>query len=61
MFVINYQLCKEYTALSPYEIDDRAFGEVVDLYIDTRKIQMRKNKLTNPNRVIRRRAGDDWF
>jgi len=61
IFNINYQLCKEFPALTPYEIDDRTFVEVIDLYADVRALQIREEKLNDPNRVIRRPAGDKWF
>jgi hypothetical protein len=47
--------------LSPYEIDSRSFFEVIDLYADVRAMQIRENELNDPNRVVRRKAGDDWF
>lgn len=61
LFVIEYSLVKEYPALSPFDIDDTSFMKVIDLYSDTRKMQIRVKKESDPNRVIRRPAGDDWF
>lgn len=61
LFTINHQLCKEYPALSPYDVDARAFVRVIDLYADVRRMQIREKKQNDPNRIIRRKAGDDWF
>ena len=61
LFVIEYNLAKEFPALSPFEIENRSFFEIIDLYSDVRKIQIEVKKEENPNRVIRRPAGDDWF
>lgn len=59
--MISYQLCKEFPALSPYEIEDRTFCEVIHLYSDVRRMQIRDKKNKDPNRIIRRPAGDNWF
>lgn len=61
MFIISHQICKEYPALSPYDIDDRRFTDVIGLYKDVRRMQIREKKANDPNRIIRRKAGDDWF
>lgn len=61
LFQISYQLCREFNALSPYEIDERTFDEVVDLYADMRTLQIGTRERSDPNRVVRRPAGDDWF
>ena len=42
-------------------MDVRSFHEVIKLYSDVRKLQIREKKAHDPNRVIRRKAGDDWF
>ena len=68
LFVVEYNLAKEFPALSPFEIEDKAFFEIVDLYSDMRRmqIQFKKDMITDPDqetktKVIRRPAGDDWF
>ena len=43
LFMINHQLCKEYPALSPYDIDVKTYASVIDLYCDVRKIQIKTN------------------
>ena len=68
LFIIAYQLCKEFPALSPYDIDEKRFRDVIKLYSDVRTMQIRESKIqkeiekaNDPNRIIRRPAGDDWF
>jgi hypothetical protein len=61
LFVIEYSLSKEYPALSPFDIEDRAFFSVIDLFIDTRRMQISEKKRNDPNRIIMKPAGDDWF
>lgn len=61
LFTIEYSLTKEYPALSPFEIEERSFFQVIDLFADTRRIQIEDKKTRDPNRIIRRPAGDDWF
>ena len=61
LFNINYQLCKEFPAFTPYDLDRKKYHDVIVLYSDVRKLQIRQKKLKDPDRVIRRRAGDDWF
>ena len=65
--MINYQLCKEFTAFTPFMIEEKEFVEVINLYSDLRRLQIRENKKTkkdkhgNVKKVIRRPAGDNWF
>lgn len=49
--------------MTPFQIEDTSYFEVIDLFARTRKMQIRVKELTDPNRerVIRRKAGDDWF
>lgn len=61
LFSIEYSLTKEYPALSPFDIEDRSYFDVIDLFADTRRTQIQVKKETDPNRIIRRPAGDDWF
>ena len=45
-------------------VDNQPFVEVIKIYADVRKLQIRENKEhadNNSSKVIRRRAGDDWF
>ena len=63
---MQYNLCKEYPALSPFDIDNTAFFDVLDLFERTRKMQIRiQDKIDeikeNKVQIIRRPAGDDWF
>jgi hypothetical protein len=61
LFTIEYSLTKEYPALSPFDIEERSFFLVMDLLADTRRVQIEEKKQKDPNRIIRRPAGDDWF
>lgn len=65
--MINYQLCKEFPAYTPYMIDESVYSEVIDLYSDLRRLQISEKKNTkvdkhgNVEKVIRKRAGNNWF
>lgn len=63
LFMINHQLCKEYPALNPYDVDEKSYDMVIDLYSDVRKLQLKTKVNTDDkgDRVIRKKAGDDWF
>jgi hypothetical protein len=61
---LEYNLCKEYPAMTPFELENTSFFEVIDLFIDTKKMQMRIEEIQQEpkkEKVIRRKAGDDWF
>lgn len=58
--MIEHQLCKEYPALTPLNIEDMRFGTVIRLYSDVRSVQLREKELSDPDRVIRRPA-TSWF
>lgn len=61
LFLIVNNLCKEYTGLSPFDIECESFHKVIGLYSDVRRMQIRVNRQTN--KPIRRRASDDagWW
>ena len=61
LFSIEYSLTKEFPAFTPFDVEDSTFYRVIDLFTDTRKLQIRAKRESDPNRVIRRPAGDDWF
>nr|DAL33194.1 MAG TPA_asm: hypothetical protein [Caudoviricetes sp.] len=63
LFNINYQLCKEFPALTPYDVEKRTFHDVIRLYSDVRAMQIRESRHKNRENsgMIRRPAGDDWF
>lgn len=42
-------------------MDDVAFVKIIKLYSDVRRMQIREKRESDPNRIIRRPAGDDWF
>ena len=58
---MEHQISEQYPALSPLDIEKRPFLQIIDLYADCRRLQIREKKRNDPNRVIRRKAGDDWF
>lgn len=69
---MNHQLCKEYPAFTPLDIEERPFKKVIGLYVDVRNMQIREKKAAeeaaaNPaprkkkDDIIRRPAGDSWF
>ena len=60
LFEINDSLCKAYPSLSPFDVDEKRFVDVINLYIDVIKMQKREKARNDPNRVIRRPA-TDWF
>ena len=61
LFGIEYSLTKEFPAFTPFDIENTPYYKVLDLFADTRKLQIRAKREADPNRVIRRKAGDDWF
>ena len=70
LFNINYNLCKEFPAFTPFEIDDRSFHDVIKLYGEVRTMQINSNKEsknvsissnTDDKGRIRVKAGDNWF
>lgn len=66
LFQIEYQLCKEFPALHPWEVEIRKFREVIRLFAETKTVQMAtakeiKSRRSGDDVVIRRPAGDSWF
>ena len=68
LFLINHQICKEYPALSPFDVDDQRYSDVIKLYADVIGLNMEISKTREePKRqpkkdqLIRRPAGDNWF
>lgn len=65
LFQIEYNLCKEFPAMSPPQVDDMTFHDVIHLYSKVRRLQLREEDihdiLTNPHRKIMVPAGDSWF
>jgi hypothetical protein len=60
-----YQLCKEFPAFTPLQLENERYHKVITLYADTKKVQMRyekqKAETQSHSGVIRRPAGDTWF
>ena len=72
LFDLEYVICKEFAALTPFTIDEMEYQSVIELFADLRDMQIRNEK-KNPDRsrhnfpgrkeddVIYRPAGDDWY
>lgn len=60
---MSYQLCKEFPAFTPLIIERETYHKIVTLYANVRKLQIRNgdSDTTAQPKVIRRKAGDDWF
>lgn len=60
-------MCKYYPALSPFEVDEKKYREVADIYGDVLQLIRRNDKEKKAEKkviddqVIRRPAGDNWF
>ena len=55
----------EYYVVKPFDIEDTAYHDVIKLYADVRQLQI-NNDLNNVSdgtgkKIIRKKAGDDWF
>nr|DAX71818.1 MAG TPA: hypothetical protein [Caudoviricetes sp.] len=61
MFLIVDHLCKEYSGLTPFTVEETPFYNVIDLYSDIRCMQIRQT--VRQNKPIRRRASDNagWW
>ena len=60
LFLIAHNLCKEYQALRPFEVDEQPYCEVIKLFAELRRAQIREKKMSDPDRIIRRPA-TNWF
>jgi hypothetical protein len=66
--LIEYNLCKEFPVLCPLNIEAEGFHTVMDMYIDLRNMQIKKEKEERKNTkrvkgktLARRPARDNWF
>jgi hypothetical protein len=51
-----------YAGLTPFTLECETYHNVIMLYADVRRMQIREaKKEKGGKRVIRRPAGDDWF
>ena len=41
-------------------VEDIPFCDVINLYVDVIKMKRREKKQNDPNRIIRKPAGDNW-
>lgn len=63
-FNINYYLCKQYPAFTPFMVDDAPAEDVFTLYIDTKKVYDEMNEYEEePEKVKRVYASDNegWW
>jgi hypothetical protein len=62
---LSYQLCKEFPAFTPLQLENERYHVVIGLYANVRKVQIRngeqKARINSRPNVIRRPAGDNWF
>ena len=67
---MEYQLCKEFPALSPFDVEHKTYHEIVNLYARVRDLQIRQNRkeekqignmTAGGDTIIRVPAGDNWF
>ena len=66
MFDLEHILATTYPGLTPFEIEQTPLFDVVDLFADLRRMQIRENEKRqeeNGEKIIRRRASDDagWW
>ncbi len=60
LFEIAHYTSKEYGNLNPIEIYKMYFVEVIDLYSDIRRTQIREKRMADPDRIIMKPA-TNWF
>lgn len=68
LFEINYILCREFCALSPFEVENTSYVKIIRLYAKLARLKIREEQEAEQQeqekdkpKVIRRPAGDDWF
>lgn len=65
--MILHNLCSTYQGLDPLSLQEKSFFDVIDLYADLRRMQIREQKQmqenTTPQGIPKRRASDDagWW
>lgn len=60
---MKYNLCKEFPALSPLQLDSTSFHRVIKLYADLRKRQIKEKQNYDPvtgERIVYRKA-TTWY
>lgn len=68
LYLVEYNLCKEFPVLCPLTLESEGFYTVMDMYIDLRNMQIKKSKEERKNTkrvkgktLVRRPARDNWF
>ena len=63
--MIVHNLCTLYSGINPLLVENEPFHDIITLYSDVRRMQIRENRGQDPkgNKVVRRRASDDagWW
>lgn len=67
LFEIEYQLCKAYPSLSPLDLDEKRFCDVIKLFANTKKLleknkqeEKEETKVVNGETLIKRPA-TNWY
>lgn len=72
---MEYVICREFPSLSPFILEEKEYGEVIELFADLRDMQIRNENKDpevkqqkgttvtekNGHKIIRRPASDSWF
>lgn len=61
MFELEVGICERFVALSPLSMRRERVYDVFRLISQYSNYAQKESKNKNGNKVIRRRAGDDWF
>ena len=65
MFLIVNNLCVTYHSINPFRVECEPFHDVISLYSDLRRMQIREENREEKTdkKVIRKRASDDagWW
>ena len=61
MFELEVGICERFVALSPLSMRRERVYDVFRLISQYSNYARNESKNKNGNKVIRRRAGDDWF
>jgi hypothetical protein len=62
---MSHNLCKEYPSLSPFDIDEMSYCEVISIYAEVRGMQISDKKeaknTSKQNNKIYVPASDNWY
>lgn len=60
LFELCHQISQEYGVYSPLILYEMSFCEVIDLFSDIRRMQIKEKRLADPDRIIMKPA-TTWF